>query len=73
METGSEPALLPDKQMKVRNDVLHNRRLPDRAEAVVFGQAVCDCAVRPLRGMVLSHIATSCLSLQRSASASIER
>lgn len=48
IETGGQPFLLPDKQVKFRNDVIHNGRLPDRDEAVAFGQAVCDCAVPTL-------------------------
>ena len=44
IETDEPPKLLPQTQIKLRNDVIHKGKLPERGEAVAFGQAVCDCA-----------------------------
>jgi hypothetical protein len=44
IETGEPPKLLPQTQTKLRNEVIHKGKFPERGEAVAFGQAVCDCA-----------------------------
>lgn len=44
IETGEPPKLLPQTQTKLRNDIIHKGKFPERREAVAFGQAVCDCA-----------------------------
>lgn len=49
IETGQVPKLLPQNQTKLRNDVIHKGKFPDRAETVGFGQAVLDCATPILR------------------------
>ena len=36
---------LPDKHIAFRNDVIYNGKFPDRAESIMFGQAVADCAL----------------------------
>jgi hypothetical protein len=44
IETGGPPKLLPQKQIKLRNDIIHKGKFPERGETLAFGQAVCDCA-----------------------------
>lgn len=44
IETGNKPKLLPQSQTKLRNDVIHKGKFPDREETVYFGQAVLECA-----------------------------
>ena len=45
LETGEPPKLLPDVQTKLRNDVIHKGKFPERNEVVRFGQAVLACAL----------------------------
>jgi len=44
IETGQPFSLLPEKQVAFRNEVIHAGVIPDRKQAVVYGQAVGDCA-----------------------------
>ncbi len=44
IETGQATQLLPDKQVSFRNNVIHAGMIPDRDQAVAYGQAVGDCA-----------------------------
>ena len=44
IETGEPAKLLPQAQIKLRNEVTHKGKFPDHGEAMAFGQAVCDCA-----------------------------
>ena len=41
---GVAPTLLPNKQVAFRNEVVHKGRIPTKAEAIDFGQAVLDVA-----------------------------
>jgi hypothetical protein len=41
-ETGTLPALLRDKDVQFRNEVIHKGRIPSRAEAVAYGTAVLE-------------------------------
>lgn len=44
IETGKPAPLLPDKQVSFRNKVIHAGMIPDRDQAISYGQAVGDCA-----------------------------
>ena len=44
IENGEAFKLLPDKHMSFRNDVIHGGMIPDRTQALTYGQAVGDCA-----------------------------
>ena len=44
LENGGAFPLLGDKYVSLRNNVVHEGIIPDRKEAVTYGQAVGDCA-----------------------------
>ncbi len=44
---GRAPTLLGDSSVKFRNDVVHKGKIPSRAEAIEYGQAVLD-VMRPI-------------------------
>jgi hypothetical protein len=44
LENGGPPSLLGPKMVEFRNKVIHKGKIPSRDEAVLFGQAVIDCA-----------------------------
>ena len=44
IETGQPFSLLAEKHVTFRNEVVHAGVIPDRKQAVVYGQAVGDCA-----------------------------
>lgn len=44
---GHEPTLLSTSKVSFRNDVIHKGKIPSRAEALAYGQAVLD-VVRPI-------------------------
>lgn len=46
-ETGSKPTLLSNHKVKFRNEVIHKGKIPDRVQAIDYGQAVLN-VVRPL-------------------------
>ena len=48
LESGKSPMLLPQKMTKLRNDVIHKGKFPDRAETVQFCQNALDCAMEVL-------------------------
>lgn len=45
LDNGEPPKLLPQRQVELRNAVVHKGLLPTREQAVRFGQAVFDCAL----------------------------
>jgi hypothetical protein len=51
VEFGGPPPLLSNKKIEVRNAVIHQGRIPQRQEAVDYGQAVLDIERRLLRDM----------------------
>lgn len=46
-ETGSKPTLLSQNKIKFRNNVIHKGKLPNKEEAIEYGQAVLD-VIHPL-------------------------
>jgi hypothetical protein len=59
IEYGLGPSLLGNKMTELRNDVIHKGKLPDRKEALSFGQAVLEViqeSVRQLRGTLLEQV-----------------
>ncbi|MFT4090354.1 MAG: hypothetical protein QM645_06450 [Asticcacaulis sp.] len=44
MENNEAFLLLDDKHVGFRNEVIHQGKIPDRAEAIAYGQAVANCA-----------------------------
>lgn len=49
METKVVPNILSQNFVKLRNDVIHKGKLPDRKETISFGQAALDCALPILK------------------------
>lgn len=46
-ETGKKPILLSNSKVKFRNEVIHKGKIPNKQQALEYGQAVLD-VVRPL-------------------------
>tara|TARA_R110002073_G_scaffold8027_22_gene44937 strand:- start:27230 stop:27928 length:699 start_codon:yes stop_codon:yes gene_type:complete len=49
------PDLLPNPRVAFRNDVIHKGKIPSRAEAVKYGDAVMTAVLRVLRKLWVSH------------------
>lgn len=47
LETGVKPVLLSNSLIKFRNGVIHKGKIPDKKEAIKYGQAILDL-IRPL-------------------------
>lgn len=53
IESGKKPEVLSNDNVKFRNEVIHKGIIPDRSQAIDFGQTVLDL-IRPLLGELKS-------------------
>ncbi len=56
LEFGARPFLLGNKMTELRNDVIHKGKLPDRAEAIAFGQGVYQVIQEAIRQLRSTHL-----------------
>ncbi|MDW1752421.1 hypothetical protein R7D64_05855 [Vibrio sp. Vb2535] len=47
LETGCKPVLLNNNKIKFRNDVIHKGKIPNKEQAIEYGQAILN-VIRPL-------------------------
>ena len=69
VEMGAPPDLLPNKMVELRNQVIHQGKVPTYQECLKFGQAVID-VISPIERKILDQFSDShkneCFALSRS-------
>lgn len=69
VEMGAPPDLLPNKMVELRNQVIHQGKVPTYQECIKFGQAIID-VISPIEGKMLDRFLDShkdeCFALSRS-------
>ena len=50
-ETGNKPSLLSNSKVKFRNEVIHKGKIPNKEQALEYGQAVLD-VIKPLLNLL---------------------
>lgn len=58
-DQGTKPPLLPEKWIAFRNEVIHKGKIPEKAKAIEFGQAVLGTIFDPLK-LICSNYQQAC-------------